>query len=205
MKTTVVNAQEPHALQIILNALQNGALAAFPTDTVYGLGALVDDGRAVEQLYVAKRRPPNKAIPVLIGSSVHLQLIASQPLEYALQLAEIFWPGPLTLVVTRQPSLPQALSHGDSIGIRMPDHPLALRLLTEAGPMAVTSANLSGEPNALSADEVLEQLGGKIAAILDGGICPGGTPSTVVDCTGKGPLILRQGPISIDQIKSALG
>lgn len=204
MKTNILSARQPHTIKFAVHALMRGELVAFPTDTVYGLGALVDDPRAIRQLYIVKSRPASKAIPVLIGKPADLESITSKMGNYARIFADSFWPGPLTLVVPRSPDLPDELSAGATIGVRMPDHPAALRLLIAAGPLAVTSANLSGKSNALSAGEVLDQLGGKITIILDGGICPGGTPSTVVDCTGAQPRILRQGPISLEQLISVM-
>ena len=204
MKTNIISAKQKDAIKLAANALMQGQLVAFPTDTVYGLGALVDNPRAIEGLYIVKGRSASKAIPVLIGEIDNLEIVSSHLGEYARKFADKFWPGPLTLVINRHPGLPQALSAGATIGVRMPDHPAALRLLNAAGPLAVTSANLSGQSNALSAGEVLDQLGRKIPIILDGGICPGGRPSTVVDCTGAEPYILRQGPISLEQLKSVL-
>jgi len=204
MKTNIISAKQKDAIKLAANALMQGELVAFPTDTVYGLGAMVDDPCAIERLYIVKNRPASKAIPVLIGKPADLEMITSQLGEYARKFAEKFWPGPLTLVVICNPSLPNTLSATATIGVRIPDHPVALRLLNAAGPLAVTSANLSGQSNALSAGEVLDQLGRKIPIILDGGICPGGRPSTVVDCTGAEPYILRQGPISLEQLKSVL-
>ena len=204
MLTQVLSTQQPDAITRAARELKKGNLVAFPTDTVYGLGAAVNDSLAIEKLYIVKKRPTSKAIPVLIGDQTDLGVVAPQMGDFSQVLADYFWPGPLTLVVTRSPDLPQVLSAAPTIGVRMPDHADALRLLNVTGPLGVTSANLSGKPNALSADEVLAQLNGEIAIILDGGTCPGGTASTVVDCTGREPFILRQGPISFDQLKSVL-
>jgi L-threonylcarbamoyladenylate synthase len=123
----------------------------------------------------------------------------------ALKLAKQYWPGPLTLVVQRHPTVPETISPLPTVGIRVPDHLVALKLLAMAGPMAVTSANLSGESNTNSAKEVMDQLGGRIHMILDGGRSPGGIPSTVVDCTTPEPVVLRTGPISIRDIQKTLG
>jgi L-threonylcarbamoyladenylate synthase len=119
-------------------------------------------------------------------------------------LAAKFWPGSLTLVVPKNPRLPAAVSSLPTVGVRMPDHALARRLLEQTGPMAVTSANLSGEPNALTAAHVLAQLSGRIELVLDGGRVPGGVPSTVVDCTAAVPQILREGPVTAADIASAV-
>ena len=119
----------------------------------------------------------------------------------ARRLAERFWPGPLTLVVARHPALPAILSPLPTVGVRMPDHPTALALLRQSGPLATTSANLSGGPNPLTAQEVLAQLDGRVDLIIDGGRCPGGVPSTVVDCTAGELKILRQGPITLEELQ----
>lgn len=177
---------------------------AFPTDTVYGLGALAFMKQSVGRLYTIKGREHNKAIAVLIGKADQLGEIAEQPSEAAQRLARRFWPGPLTLVLARHMQVPKGLAPGDSIGVRMPNHPVALALLAEAGPMAVTSANLSGEANTENASEVASQLNGRIHLIIDGGKAPGGVPSTVVDMTGEMPSILRSGPISEAELLTAL-
>ena len=178
---------------------------AFPTDTVYGVGALAFDSEAVERVYWAKDRPVEKAIPVLLGESLQLEAVASDVPERARLLAARFWPGPLTLVVGKKRSVPRAVAAGATLGVRVPDHPTALALLHGAGPMAVTSANLSGQPSAQTAAEVLEQLDGKVDLILDGGRTPGGIASTIVDCTQADLRILRLGPVSLEDLQAALG
>jgi L-threonylcarbamoyladenylate synthase len=185
--------------------LRQGGLVAFPTDTVYGLGALAFNGAAVASIYIAKDRPLEKAIPVLIGDSTHMVKVTLDVPQAAVRLAAHFWPGPLTLVVSKHPELPETVSATPTVGVRVPDHKVAQGLLLAAGPMAVTSANLSGQPSPSTAQEVFEQLGGRIALIIDGGKTPGGVPSTVVDCSGKEIQILREGPISKDEILAALG
>jgi len=119
-------------------------------------------------------------------------------------LAARFWPGPLTLVVPKQPTLPEAISATATVAVRIPDHPVARALLRAAGPMAVTSANLSGQPSPVEAEEVLRQLNGRIPLVLDGGVTPGGVPSTLVDCLGAEPVLLREGPLTKEQILAAL-
>jgi L-threonylcarbamoyladenylate synthase len=198
--TRLFHATDPEALEQAQAALRSGGLAAFPTDTVYGLGALTFDARAVESIYPAKDRPPEKAIPVLVADAGDMPAVARLVPEMAQRLAARFWPGPLTLVVPRRPDLPLAVSTTDTVGVRVPDHNLARALLRLTGPLAVTSANLSGQPGPSTADEVLAQLGGRIDVILDGGRTPGGVPSTVVDCTGPRPQILRAGPIPEGEI-----
>lgn len=204
MNTLVLRADSPEAIQRAMEILHTGGLVAFPTDTVYGVGALAFDGRAVESIYMAKDRPAEKAIPVLLGDSADLGKITPRVPEMARRLAARFWPGPLTLVVPKKSNLPEAVSATDTVGVRVPNHRAARTLLQAAGPMAVTSANISGQPSPSTADEVLAQLGERIGLILDGGRTPGGTPSTVVDCTGQQPAIVRAGPITLEDILTAL-
>jgi L-threonylcarbamoyladenylate synthase len=204
MQTRVLPADDPTALKEAMLILQKGGLVAFPTDTVYGLGALAHNTRGIEQLYAVKGRQAAKAIPILLSDIGELSLVASQVDARVRRLAERFWPGPLTLVVPRHTSLPEILSSYTTVGVRVPDHPLALALLCLAGPLATTSANLSNQPSATSAGEVLAQLGGRIPLILDAGQTPGGISSTVVDCSGTELVILRQGPLSLQQIVAAL-
>jgi L-threonylcarbamoyladenylate synthase len=204
MKTQMLSANSPGAIDRALAILKEGGLAAFPTDTVYGLGALAFDAQAIDRLFIAKGRDTAKAIAVLLGQVEHLNLVTQEMNETARRLAEHFWPGPLTLVVPRHSALPSNLSPLPTIGVRMPDHPVAIALLTRSGPLAVTSANLSGEANLATAQEVLQQLGGRIPLILDGGRSPGGQPSTVVDCTQPELVILRQGPITLEKLRTVL-
>lgn len=199
MKTDILRADHPVAIKHALDVLNHGGVIAFPTDTVYGLAALAFDEASVETLYVVKGRNSTRAIAILIGEMHHLSRIVSKIPPIAEKLARKFWPGPLTLIVPGNPGLPPNLSPTANIGVRMPDHPVALNLLRQSGPLAVTSANQSGAENATTAKEVLRQLGGKIHLILDGGTAPGGVPSTVVDCSGPELKILREGPI--DSVK----
>lgn len=205
MQTLVLPCDFRGALEQALDLLQQGELVAFPTDTVYGLGAMAFDAQAIDRLYQAKGREAGKAIAILVGEAEALQQVTAGMNDMAMRLAQRFWPGPLTLVVAGHPSLPANLSPRPTVGVRMPDHPVALTLLRRAGPLAVTSANLSGAPNASTAQEVFAQLQGRVALILDGGKTPGGLPSTVLDCTGSQPVILRQGPITLEQIYAVLG
>ena len=204
METVILPAQNDQAIQSALEILRNGGLVAFPTDTVYGVGALAFDSQAVESIYAAKDRPMEKAIPILIGSPEDLDKVTGEVPPIAAKLAARFWPGALTLVVPKHPDLPEAVSAVPTIGVRVPDHPVARALLTSAGPMAVTSANISGEPSPRTAGEGNRQLNGRIPLILDGGETPGGVPSTVVNCLGTKPVILREGPITLKDIQFVL-
>jgi len=181
-----------------------GGLVAFPTDTVYGVGALAFDGKAVESIYIAKDRPIEKAIPVLIGDVPDLGKISDDVPDIARRLVSRFWPGPLTVLVPKKPTLPESVSATSTVAVRVPDHPVARRLLRAAGPMAVTSANISGQPSPSTAQEVMDQLNGRIELIVDGGRTSGGIPSTLVDCTGDEIKILREGPITLEELLSVL-
>ncbi len=204
MKTLTVSADSPDVLEQALHILQNGGLVAFPTDTVYGVGSLVFDGQAVESIYTAKDRPIEKAIPVLLADAADMEKVGIDIPAIAYQLAARFWPGPLTCIIPKQPTLPEAVSATSTVGVRVPDHEVARAILRAAGPMAVTSANISGQPSPSTAEEVFAQLNGRIDLIIDGGKTPGGVPSTVVDCTSEDLKVLREGPLSLAQIKSKL-
>ncbi len=204
MKTEVLSSDHPVVLAHAVDILQNGGAVVFPTDTVYGLAALPFREEYVERLYTIKGRNSSRAIAILISDLHELEFVSLSPSKIALRLAERFWPGPLTLIVPRHPSVPDTLSTLPTIGVRVPNHPVALALLRMTGPLAVTSANLSGEKNTNSAQEALAQLDGRVHLIIDGGHTPGGIPSTVVDCTSQEAVILRPGPISLEDINKAL-
>jgi L-threonylcarbamoyladenylate synthase len=204
MKTRLVPAEQPDSIAIALSVLKNNGVIAFPTDTVYGVVASAFNAQAIELLFTAKGRDFNKSIAVLIGDIAQLPQLTDSFTPSARKLAERFWPGALTLVVPRHPSLPNILSPTPTIGVRMPDHAFARAILNAAGPLAATSANLSGGANPKTAQDVLQQLDGRIDLVLDGGSCPGGVPSTVVDCTLVEPQVLRQGAITAQQLLNAL-
>lgn len=204
METNILPANHPETMPRAVEALARGGLVAFPTDTVYGLGALSFDSAAAEGIYRAKGRPVEKAIPVLLGVVEDLVRVTLDVSDIAARLAARFWPGPLTLVVPKHPDIPETVSSLPTVGVRIPDHAAARLLLRLSGPLAVTSANLSGQPSPTTAEEVLAQLGGRISLIIDGGRTPGGVPSTVVDCVGPQPKILREGPVTLEQIDAFL-
>ena len=203
MHTEIIPAEHNETLQRALDTLRNGGLVAFPTDTVYGLGALAFNGRAAESIYLAKDRPVEKAIPVLIWDITDLEKISDDIPDLARRLASRFWPGPLTVLVPKKPTLPESVSATSTVAVRVPDHSVARDLLRVAGPMAVTSANISGQASPSTADEVLTQLNGRIDLIIDGGKTPGGVPSTLVDCRADEIKILRAGPITLEELLSA--
>jgi L-threonylcarbamoyladenylate synthase len=165
---------------------------------------MVFRSEAVQRLYTIKGRPPDRAIAVLLGRVADLSMVAQRLTPAANALAQRFWPGSLTLVVPKHADLPAAVSGLPTVGVRLPDHPLARGLLEHTGPLAVTSANRSGERNPLTAEDVIEQLGGRIELVIDGGRVPGGVPSTVVDCSADNPVVLREGPITAAMILAAI-
>ena len=204
MNTQIIPANSPQAIPRALEILRSGGLVAFPTDTVYGVGALAFDGKAIESIYVAKDRPVEKAIPILIADAEDMEKVGMDIPQTAYRLAARFWPGPLTCIIPKQQTLPTAVSATTTVGVRVPDHEVARTLLRAAGPMAVTSANISGEPSPSTAKEVYNQLNGRIPLIIDGGLTPGGVPSTVLDCSTSDLIILREGPISEQELHFAL-
>lgn len=180
---------------------------AFPTETVYGLGANAVDDRAVARIFEAKGRPADNPLIVHLADPGEVRRVAGRLAEPALSLMERFWPGPLTLVLPRQGTVSPSVSAGlDTVAVRMPDHPAALALIRAAGvPVAAPSANLSGRPSPTSAAHVLADLGGRIEAVLDAGDCGQGIESTVLDLTGEDPAILRPGGITAEDLAAVLG
>jgi tRNA threonylcarbamoyl adenosine modification protein (Sua5/YciO/YrdC/YwlC family) len=187
-------------------ALKSGRLVVMPTDTVYGIAADAFDSNAVAALLAAKGRGRDMPVGVLVGSWNTIEgLVYAMP-EGARELIRAFWPGALSLVVTQAPSLQWDL--GDARGtvmLRMPLHPVAIELLREVGPMAVSSANVSGRPPAVNAADAREQLGDRVDVYLDAGPAQQGAASTIVDLTGITPRILRPGPVSVERIAEVLG
>jgi L-threonylcarbamoyladenylate synthase len=186
-------------------AVRSGQLVVLPTDTVYGLGVDAFDSVAVAELLAAKGRGRDMPLPVLVGSWDTIDGIVATVPTVARELIEAFWPGGLTLVVQHAPSL--AWDLGDARGtvaIRMPQHPVALELLAETGPMAVSSANISGQPAALTVDDARAQLGDVVAVYLDGGPSLVGVASTIVDITAEVPRVLRAGAVSIEALREVV-
>jgi len=185
--------------------LSAGGLVAFPTDTVYGVGAHALQPQAVEKIYAAKIRPRDKAIPLLLATTDDLSLVAENVPPVAHLLAERFWPGGLTLVLRKRAIVSEAVSPGPTVAVRVPDHGVAQALIAALGvPLAATSANLAGNPSPVTAQEVMAELAGRIELILDGGPCPGGVPSTVLDLTTDPPTVLRSGAITVEDIRDIL-
>jgi tRNA threonylcarbamoyl adenosine modification protein (Sua5/YciO/YrdC/YwlC family) len=196
----------PNAIATAARAVQSGSVVVLPTDTLYGIGVDAFDAGAVNQLLAVKGRGRDMPVPVLIGSWHTIDGLVSWVSSQTRSLIEAFWPGGLTLVVEHAPSL--AWDLGDARGtvaIRMPLHPVALDLLAETGPMAVSSANRSGLPPATTAAQAYEQLGDSVSVYLDGGEVPIGLASTIVDLTGPEPRVLREGAISAAAIHEVIG
>jgi L-threonylcarbamoyladenylate synthase len=184
--------------------LKKGGVIAFPTDTVYGLGADAFNSTAVERTYKIKNRPKYQQFPLLIADVKQLTVLAEPIPEIAWLLARRFWPGGLTLVLSKKDSVPGYVALRPTIAVRIPNHPVCLALIQHLGnPLIGTSANISGQQAALTAEEVRQQLGRKIDLIINGGKCPGGKESTIVDTTHEPPIILRQGIISSHEIDKA--
>ncbi|MFF8724937.1 L-threonylcarbamoyladenylate synthase [Streptomyces sp. NPDC015171] len=187
------------------SAVRRGELVVLPTDTVYGIGADAFSSEAVSDLLAAKGRGRNMPTPVLIGSPNTLHGLVTDFSELAWELVDAFWPGALTLVARHQPSLQWDL--GDTRGtvaVRMPLHPVAIELLTEVGPMAVSSANLTGHPAPEDCDAAQGMLGDSVSVYLDGGPTPGNVPSSIVDVSREVPLLLREGAISPEELRKVV-
>ncbi|MCC2322873.1 L-threonylcarbamoyladenylate synthase [Cellulomonas xiejunii] len=186
------------AIDEAVNAVGRGELVVLPTDTVYGIGADAFDPRAVQRLLDAKGRGRQMPPPVLIPDVRTLDGLATDVPDTVRALAEAFWPGGLTVILRAQPSLAWDLgeTHG-TVALRMPDHPAALALLRRTGPLAVSSANLTGRPAATTATEAYDQLGDRVAVLLDAGAAPGGVASTIVDATGPALRVVRLGAVDL--------
>lgn len=204
--THIISTDDPAAIPLAVDTLRRGGLVAFPTDTVYGVGAHGFLPAAIQRLYEVKGRPHTKAIPLLIADEPQMQQVARMVPPKATNLIRQFWPGALTLVVWKSDLLPAELTgSGPTVAVRLPDHPVARALIRATGvPLATTSANRSGHPDSITAADVERELGATVDLILDGGACPGGTPSTVVDLTVEPPAVLRAGPISEQDIRAVL-
>ena len=202
---TGTEEEREDALSAATVAVQKGRLVVLPTDTVYGIGADAFDPMAVRELLAAKGRGREMPPPVLVSAATTLDALATGVPDYARSLVEEFWPGPLTLVCAQQSSLQWDLGETrGTVAVRMPDHELALALLERTGPMAVSSANKTGEPAAEDADAAERMLGEDVSIILDGGPVSGGLASTIVDVTGAQPRLLRLGALSVESLNDAL-
>ncbi|MBI2849670.1 MAG: threonylcarbamoyl-AMP synthase [Chloroflexi bacterium] len=190
-----------------ISILRRGGVIAYPTDTVYGLGAGIGHPRAIERIYAVKERPLDMPLPLLVSDVAQITELAESVPPAARLLINKFLPGALTLVLPASPKVPGIVTAGGkTVAVRIPAHPVPLALIIGLGtPVVGTSANLSGQPSPLTADEVYFQLGDKIDFIIDGGRCPGGKESTIVNVTGEMPVILREGAISRVEIERVFG
>lgn len=194
------------AMDSAVEVLRSGQPLVFPTDTVYGIGCDLWSERAIAGLYAAKRRPSSMPIPVLVSGVEQVAQVARELPEAFAELVRRYWPGGLTLIVWRDARVPDVLcAGGDTVAVRMPDDPIALALIARmGGAMAVTSANLSGQPAPTTAEAAKAQLEGQVPLILDGGECPGGQASTIVDLTTSPPCMVREGGVSLDVLRDVL-
>ena len=192
-----------HAIAEAVGVLRNGGVVAFPTDTLYGLGADALRAEAVARVFDIKGRSPDMALPVLIESTRDLGMVATGISELVWDLLDRFWPGPLTLIVRKSPKIDPLVTGGkDTIAVRMPNHHVPLRLIKElGGPITGTSANPSGGPDPITAEDVRRLLGSRVDYVVDGGPATAGTPSTVLDVTGARPTVLRRGAIAVDALR----
>lgn len=208
MKTRILDpTRDDKAIAQAGKLLSAGEVVAIPTETVYGLAANALDGAAVAKIFAAKGRPQDNPLIVHIADKAALFGLVREVPPAALKLADAFWPGPLTMVLPKADCIPPEVSAGlATVGIRMPSHPVARELIRAAGvPLAAPSANLSGRPSTTTAGHVLEDLGGLIPAIVEGGPCTVGVESTVVSLAGDVPRLLRPGGIALEQLRAVLG
>lgn len=200
-----LSLEAPRALETAIAAMQHGSVVAFPTDTVYGLGASLAHEPALTRIYDIKGRPADKPLPILVAHQGEIAKLSDDADEALLRLAARFWPGPLTVVLSGKPELPAEVKTPDgTIGVRVPDHSVALTIAQRnGGAIAATSANRSGQPPACTAEEIRDQLGGAVDVILDGGIAPCGLSSTVIRREGDTITVLREGAIATSRILDA--
>ena len=194
-----------NAIATAVRMVGSGQLVVLPTDTLYGIGADAFDRAAVTDLLAAKGRGRDMPVPVLVGSWDTIDGLVSFVPSQTRSLIEAFWPGGLTLVVEHAPSLSWDLGDArGTVAVRMPLHPVAIEVLLQTGPMAVSSANISGKPPALTVEEAREQLADSVQVYLDGGRVAGGVASTIVDVTAETPRVLRAGAITIEQLREVV-
>jgi L-threonylcarbamoyladenylate synthase len=205
-ETVRLPAGAPRALEQAVDLLRQGQVIAFPTDTVYGVGAHIFQPEAVARLYAVKERPAKLAIPVLLPDVESMLAVCTGIPQAAWDLAARFWPGGLSLVLPRASTVPDVVTAGGpTVAVRVPDHNLVRELCRRlAAPLAATSANRHGQPAPAEAGEVEAALAGRIPFILDGGPCPGGMASTVLDLTVSPPVVLRPGPVTAEQLATVV-
>lgn len=207
MQTQLLQANDPKAIETAAQILKEGGLVGMPTETVYGLAANALDGKAVAKIFAAKGRPMDNPLIVHISEFDQINRLVQSVPEAARRLAARFWPGPLTIILPKSEIIPDEVSAGlPTVAVRFPSHPVARALITAAGlPLAAPSANLSGHPSPTTAEHVMNDLSGKIEAVLDGGACGVGVESTVVTLATNPPRLLRPGGITLEQLRAVLG
>ena len=201
-----IPASDRTCVQEAVRLLRRGKLVCYPTDTVYGIGAAVGDDEAVRRLFVAKGRPPDKPVPLLIADAGDAARLA-EVTPLARTLMERFWPGALTIVMKRAGGFCSlALAGQETVALRVPDHPLVREIIRSLGePITGTSANRAGAPPPVTAAEAAVQMGTEVALVIDSGPCPRGQGSTIMDITREPPQILREGAVGREEIEEALG
>jgi len=211
MQTVVIRASnglhDVDQIKWAAGVLRSGGLVAFPTETVYGLGANGLDGEAVQKIFEAKGRPADNPLILHISDLRQIEEVACRVPELAWRLIDRFWPGPLTVILLRSRKVPDAVTAGlDTVGVRMPDNDIALAFLAACEvPVAAPSANISGRPSPTSVQDVIEDLDGRVDCIIDGGNCEVGIESTVLDLTSPRPTLLRPGAVTLEDIRSVVG
>lgn len=199
-------AERARGINTAASAVEDGRLVVLPTDTLYGIGCDAFNPDAVRKLLAAKGRGPDMPVPVLVGSWDTIAGLVQFYTPQAQTLVRACWPGGLSIVIPQAPSLPWDLGNTyGSVMLRMPAHPVAIELLQKTGPMAVSSANISGQPPATTCQEAKDQLGESVAVYLDGGTCAQRTPSTIIDLTDRQPKILREGAVPAEHLSEILG
>ena len=208
MKTTLLTPEtDENAVKTAAALIRQGEVVGMPTETVYGLAANALDGEAVKKIFLAKGRPQDNPLIVHIADFDQIYDLCPSVPPQAKQLAEAFWPGPMTMIVPKGDCIPDEVSCGlDTVGIRLPSHPMARALIRESGvPLAAPSANTSGRPSTTTAAHVMRDMDGKIAAVVDGGSCSVGVESTVVTLACPVSRVLRPGGVTPDQLRAVLG
>ncbi|HOV27647.1 MAG TPA: L-threonylcarbamoyladenylate synthase [Pseudobacteroides sp.] len=207
IKTIDKNNIDIESISIAADILRSGGLVAFPTETVYGLGANALNEKAVSGIFAAKGRPSDNPLIVHVSNIDMVKDLVNNIPELALKLMEMFWPGPLTLIMEKSSRVPEIITAGlSTVAVRMPSHPIALKIIEESKvPVAAPSANISGKPSPTEAKHVIEDLMGKVELIIDGGSSQIGLESTVLDLTVSPPMILRPGGITKEQLEEVIG
>ena len=207
METLLLPAQDPNTVEIAANIIRNGGLVAIPTETVYGLGANGLDENAVRQIFAVKGRPQDNPLILHIAGAEEIERYAHDIPQAAYDLAQKFWPGPLTMILPARSIVPRRTTGGlDTVGLRCPDCDVTREIIRLAGvPIAAPSANISGKPSTTTAQHVLHDHDGKIPLVVDGGSCRVGVESTIVDLTERRPRLMRPGGVTTEQLLAVLG